>query len=93
MSNFGLLNSKVNLVRHVNQGKEPGIWKCGHKLEMVVLFANLIWLRPVHCLTLDQVILPGCLLGMGSAKPGRLVGSLIGNISYLCLACSGKAGA
>jgi hypothetical protein len=31
-------------------------------------------------ISVDQVILPGRLLGMGPAKPSRLVGSLIGKV-------------
>ena len=37
-------------------------------------------------------MLPGCLLPLGTSKPGRLVGSWIGNDLYPCLACGRKAG-
>ena len=39
------------------------------------------------------MILPGRLLPLGTSKPGRLVGSWIGNDLYPCLACGRKAGA
>ena len=43
-------------------------------------------------LIFDQVILPGCLLPLGTNKSGELVGSWIGNDLYSCLASERKAG-